>query len=312
MSVIDAYLEKVAGQIRVKRAREPLIRELRDHMELQAQDYQDAGMEASSAQRRAVEDMGDALPVGGELDRAHRPRVQWKGLVLAMALLCAGLMLQAALDGGTSAIGCKRFFASVACAGLMLFFSLSDYTWWVRLAVPAAIPWLLLGLFRFSTLFSFSQTAGRFSASAQSAVALLFLASEPELICMTAPALSALLACALRGRGWSGFLACLTVSILPAALAFAYHRTGWNANIMALLALTGFAGLSVAVRRDFFRVRRKFAFGLLAGISVPTLILFLVRFFSLLFSTQSFFSEWVLPPAAKRALDRPGRRNGHS
>ena len=80
----DDYLNRVASQIRVKRARIPLMDELREHMECQREAYLAEGMDETEAQNRAIADMGDALLVGGELDRVHRPRIHWKGVLIAL------------------------------------------------------------------------------------------------------------------------------------------------------------------------------------------------------------------------------------
>ena len=45
----------------------------------------------------AVEDMGDPVAVGADLDRLHRPRPQWGMLGLTLALLLVGGWLRYAL-----------------------------------------------------------------------------------------------------------------------------------------------------------------------------------------------------------------------
>ena len=90
----DDYLDQVARQVRVVRIREPLTAELGDHMLSQKEEYLAAGLSEEEAERRTTEDMGNALLVGGELDAAHRPATQWKGIAIAMLLLSLGLGIQ--------------------------------------------------------------------------------------------------------------------------------------------------------------------------------------------------------------------------
>lgn len=92
--VLADYLTAVGAQIRWRRAREPLLRELSDHIADQAADYRADGLEEADALDRAVAEMGDPETVGRDLDRLHRPKNRW-GLALAVLLLTlAGLFLQ--------------------------------------------------------------------------------------------------------------------------------------------------------------------------------------------------------------------------
>ncbi len=92
--VLGDYLTAVGAQIRWRRARGPLLRELSDHIADQAADYQADGLEEADALDKAVAEMGDPETVGRDLDRLHRPKNRW-GLALAVLLLSlAGLFLQ--------------------------------------------------------------------------------------------------------------------------------------------------------------------------------------------------------------------------
>lgn len=91
---IAAYLEAVQGQIRWKRARPLLVRELERHLEDQRDDFLKEGKAPDEAERLAVEDMGDPVTVGTELDRIHRPRPQWGLLGLTIVLAAVGVFLR--------------------------------------------------------------------------------------------------------------------------------------------------------------------------------------------------------------------------
>lgn len=93
---IAAYLEAVQGQIRWKRARPVLVRELERHLEDQRDDFLKEGKAPDEAERLAVEDMGDPVSVGTELDRVHRPRPQWGLLGLTLTLAVIGAVLRVA------------------------------------------------------------------------------------------------------------------------------------------------------------------------------------------------------------------------
>ena len=89
---IQAYLETAGEQIRWGRARQVVIPELRQHLEDQRDAFLAEGRE--DAERLAVEEMGDPVSVGAELDRIHRPKPQWGLLALTVAFALAGAVLR--------------------------------------------------------------------------------------------------------------------------------------------------------------------------------------------------------------------------
>ena len=67
---IQSFLDVVAEQIRWKRARPVVTAELERHLEDQRDAFAEEGLE--NAEELAVEEMGDPVSVGTELDRARR------------------------------------------------------------------------------------------------------------------------------------------------------------------------------------------------------------------------------------------------
>ncbi len=55
------YLNLVKEQIRNKRAKELIEDELKDHLEEQILDYENAGLSREIAEERAIESMGDPV-----------------------------------------------------------------------------------------------------------------------------------------------------------------------------------------------------------------------------------------------------------
>lgn len=91
---IPAWLEAVQTQIRWRRARPVLARELEQHLEDQRDSFLKEGKSPEESEHLAVEDMGDPVAVGTELDRIHRPRPQWGLLGLTLALAVIGAVLR--------------------------------------------------------------------------------------------------------------------------------------------------------------------------------------------------------------------------
>lgn len=97
---IQEYLTAVEEQIRWKRARPVVTRELERHLEDQRDAFAAEGNAPEEAERLAVEEMGDPVAVGTELDRIHRPKPQWGMLALTMLLALAGGFLRVRLTAG--------------------------------------------------------------------------------------------------------------------------------------------------------------------------------------------------------------------
>lgn len=95
--LIRGYLDTVSDQIRWKRARAVVVRELETHLEDQRDEFQAEGHSPEEAERLAVEEMGDPAAVGTDLDRLHQPRPQWGMLALTLALLLVGGWLRYSL-----------------------------------------------------------------------------------------------------------------------------------------------------------------------------------------------------------------------
>lgn len=74
----ESYIRDVVEQIRCVRARDGIAKELSDHIEDQTAAYVEKGVTHEEAVRRAVQEMGDPVEVGVELDRIHRPQTDYK------------------------------------------------------------------------------------------------------------------------------------------------------------------------------------------------------------------------------------------
>ena len=112
---MEAFVKTVCEQVGFKRAKPGIARELMDHMCDQQQAYLRQGMEEDEAEKRAVEQMGDPVTVGMQLDLAHRPKPQWGFFILTVGLLAAGIAVQGALFGQGDS---DRLFVTLIAAAL--------------------------------------------------------------------------------------------------------------------------------------------------------------------------------------------------
>ena len=94
-TILD-YLDAAEHAISWRRARGPLLLELRHHLEDQCRALEDEGKTPEEVERLAVEEMGDPEETGAALDDLHRPCPQRGPLVMIVLLaLAAGLLAQA-------------------------------------------------------------------------------------------------------------------------------------------------------------------------------------------------------------------------
>ena len=75
-------MKTLMEQIRCVKARDGVVKEIAQHMEDQIQAYEEDGMSYDDAVKEAVRQMGDPVAVGVELDHIHRPRTDWKMIIM--------------------------------------------------------------------------------------------------------------------------------------------------------------------------------------------------------------------------------------
>ena len=160
---MSEYLDAVTEQIRCKRARDMIATELSNHIEDQRDAYIADGMEKTLAEAEAVRQMGDAVAVGLELDRIHRPRLDKKTLLLMTIISLAGLIMQATvfrlcqLDGQLSGDVTDVVFQVLLGVVIMCSILFADYTFIGK--YPLAL-WLGMLLIFFLTTADFGTPFG--------------------------------------------------------------------------------------------------------------------------------------------------------
>lgn len=242
---LNEYLEAVGAQIRWRRARRPLLRELSDHIADQAAAFEAEGQSPGEALAAAVAEMGEPEAVGRELDRLHRPRSCWRLALTVAVLLGVGLALQLLAyqiigDEPSVYYFRRQAVGLVLAVGVLVCLWFSDYTLlfrrrWVPLAVMAAlclgfVPILWMRTSWYISLYRF----------------LLY----PSLLL---PIPYAALLVRLRGKGPLAVLLCgIAALALPFTALLAPHLTAWLVSAGSMLVV-----LLTAVRLGWFRGKRR-------------------------------------------------------
>jgi len=242
---VNEYLETVGGQIRWRRARRVLLRELSDHIADQAAAFEAEGRSPEEALAGAVAEMGEPEAVGRELDRLHRPRNRWGLAITVAALFAAGVLLQlfaAGLMGDAKDVFYfrRQVLGLLLAAGVLTGLWFSDYTLLLRRkwAPAAALLLLCLGPILCTPLLPFYSYHG------------YQLALYPTLLL---PVPYAALVVSLRGRGTRAVLLCGGLALpLPIWAFVAVSSTGYLVTLASMLLV-----LLAAVGLGWFRGKRR-------------------------------------------------------
>lgn len=89
----EEYLKVLEEQIRCRKARSQVVKEIRGHIEEQEAFYLSEGLTRKEAEEEAVKEMGDPVEAGAALDLVHRPRMTWGFIALVSAVYLAGFVI---------------------------------------------------------------------------------------------------------------------------------------------------------------------------------------------------------------------------
>lgn len=262
------YVDILTGQMRSKKAGKMVAEELYAHLEDQALAYEEAGMDPESAGQEAVRQMGDPVEVGVALDRIHRPRMDYKILLMVLVLSVIGLFLSRQGLRGTdyaesgfleevfsvlSSVRCAVVFAGIGCMFVVCFL---DYTVFYQYA------------FLFYLLFAaFSWMGYRFLPVENGGYTYL-----GQYIYLFLPLYGALLY-RLRGCGYQVLLCCagFMISLVIAIAPFFYIGYAFRFGVAALFMT------SLAVSRGWFKGKRKWMQVLTWGIPAVAVLVWVIQ-----------------------------------
>ena len=95
---IKQYCKTVCEQIRWKKAHNIIAEEIENHLCDQRDVYISQGEDEKSATQKAILQMGDAVSIGMELDKIHKPKPQWTMITLTAMLMLIGMLSNYFID----------------------------------------------------------------------------------------------------------------------------------------------------------------------------------------------------------------------
>lgn len=87
-----SFLKEVTNQIRSKEAKKHVSDELNHHVKEAKKVWLNKGLSEKEAEQKAIEQMGSPVTLGLQLNKIHRPRVDWLLLALIGAILLLGFL----------------------------------------------------------------------------------------------------------------------------------------------------------------------------------------------------------------------------
>ncbi len=251
---VQEYIQAICKEIRFKGVRKTIAAELTDHIEDQKNVYMGQGLDEDTASLKAVEQMGDPVLVGRQLDKAHRPKTDGWMLALAALVVLMGGAVQFFLSGvnADSAYLFSDFLVygpvGIAACIFVYFFDYTLLERYSKLAYSLLLAATAAGFFFFSMVNGAYRHVYYFM--------LLFIPAYTGIIY------------AFRNRGYLGIIA----SGLFYAAAAALCLYAGSVTSLFFLTVCCLAVLTVAILKGFFRCSRKAA---LAIVYIPVAILLL-------------------------------------
>lgn len=254
------YLDILSEQIRCKRAIPLVTNELEVHIEEQKADFMAEGMTDREAEEQAVREMGDPVFVGAEMDRIHRPKMNWRLIFGIGVVSLLGVLVLYMLDVTVEKkdmpflyLAGHLFYMAVGY-GAMIGVCYLDYTWIARRAKILLVGYILLltlGMAAFGTtvngLRAFVSLPG------------LPMINVNQWVILVIPLYCAVLY-SYRGQGYTGLLKSV-LWMAPVVIAQGMFR---SAGIIVLIPVPAVI-LSVAVCKGYFQVRTGRTLGAIWG-----------------------------------------------
>lgn len=252
------YMKILSEQMRWKKAVPIVTKELETHIEEQKKDFMADGMSDYEAEMAAVAEMGDPVEVGVDMDRLHRPRMNWPAIAAIGILSVLGLAVRYFLDMHFSSEDLYMHFAfgTVSDAVCYIVFGL------VVMAAVCYIDYTRIAYYarELTVIYFILLTAGGLllatPVNGSRVFITIYLWDAVNINLRMAVQLFIPLYCAVlycyRGEGYKGFLKGVLWSVPMLAVA-----RNFSLSSMVVIVPTVFVVLSAAVYKGYFKVDKK-------------------------------------------------------
>jgi cell division protein FtsW (lipid II flippase) len=271
---MEEYIKLLLEQVRFQKAHKTIADEIRAHIEDQIEANISEGMDKDTAEKQAVEDMGDPIEAGVALDRVHRPKLAWGVVLAAIGVGLIGTMIQFFLANDTTMqyfsvqmtsrsvnpLNGYTFLArTVVGIGIMLSVYLLDYTVISKYSNVIATVFVMVFLITYLPLklYWFVKTAGtgvnlgyyEYPKLLRFLGEIGYLLRSNMGMLLLVPLYAGIIY-KYKGQSYKALFKALSWMILP--FIFSFSRGVYYATILGSMLLQ----LSIAIKKEWIKVRK--------------------------------------------------------
>lgn len=96
---VQEFLKKALEPVKYKKMHPYLAQELNDHIEALKEEFMEDGMDEEIAYQKAVAEMGEPEQIGISLHQIHKPKVEWRVIVMMLVVIGMGLFTLSRIEG---------------------------------------------------------------------------------------------------------------------------------------------------------------------------------------------------------------------
>jgi len=255
--LIKEYCNKVCEQIRWKKAKPIIIAEVENHLYDQRDAYMASGDDENAATQKAIVQMGDAISLGQELDKTHKPRPQWFMIALTGIFMIIGLFINYYINASTESKGTFSILSYIFAFSIFVCCYYIDFTVLGKHAMKIYLFILTVSIV--GVLFCPRVNGKQIWIMGMFSISLTYLS-------LVFPLAFSLFVYSMREKGIRGILMS-GLAYLPLAFLLTVVPT---ISGLILYTITSLAVLCFSISRGWFGVNKKY--GLLL-VFIPTIVM---------------------------------------
>ncbi|GAE88734.1 FtsW/RodA/SpoVE family cell cycle protein [Acetivibrio straminisolvens] len=239
---IKQYSKTVCDQIRWKKAHNIVTEEIENHLCDQRDAYISQGEDEKTATQKAILQMGDAVSIGRELDKIHRPKPQWAMIAFTAMLMLTGMISNYFIDSTGYSLPGLGLVSYIIAFSVFLICYLINFSFlgkYVKECYFVTFAALVLGLLLGTPV------GGRIWFSRLS-VSFSYLS-------LILPLVYSLLVYALRHKGYTGIILC-GIGYIPFAIIL---RLVPSSTGFALFTISALVILCLSIVKGWFGIDKK-------------------------------------------------------
>ena len=261
---MEEYIKILLEQVRFEKAHKAIGDEIRAHIEDQVEANVSEGMDNETAEKKAVEDMGDPVETGIALDKVHRPQLAWELVVATLAVTVFSIILHIFMTkelnwglafqiskGHIVQEGTMFVFYSILGVALMLLLYLMDFT---TIAKYSKIAGIILLVSYFASLYWVWMPN---PDSVDYEIARLFNDLNfgvDSLMFLMIPIFAGILY-KYRGQKYGGLVKAV-MWILVCTFLLTFYDGLYRFETMAVTMVCMLAQLTIAIKKEWIKVRK--------------------------------------------------------